>query len=212
MHDNSHETGFPDDRTIVAPPEYSFEQPRLKRFDLRTWIAQTGDFQLHILADQQPGSARQSQQRDIPRSQVLAQFAGPNAEARLVQFVQQFAMDKMDLPKVCSAGAAAHARQMLDRCSSMRIARYAYAGNQLHGLTGCLGKAMLPIGSEMDNQPHFNQPRGTPGSFLAVLIVKLVFTLATFGAGVSLLVRNSWKLCKSWLTIFRIKSISPLSM
>ena len=53
---------------------------------------------------------------------------------------------------------------------------------------------------------------GTPGSFFAVRIVSEVFTLATLGAGVSLLVRNSWKLCRSWLTILRMKSISPLSM
>jgi len=54
--------------------------------------------------------------------------------------------------------------------------------------------------------------RGTPGTLLAVRMVKEVFTLATLGAGVSLDVRNSWKLCRSRLTIFRMKSISPLSM
>jgi hypothetical protein len=53
---------------------------------------------------------------------------------------------------------------------------------------------------------------GTPGTCLAVRMVSEVFTLATLGAGVSLLVRNSWKLCKSRLTILRMKSISPLSM
>ncbi len=44
-------------------------------------------------------------------------------------------------------------------------------------------------GREFSAQPpHSN---GTPGICFAVRIVKLVFTLATFGAGVSLLVRNS---------------------
>ena len=38
------------------------------------------------------------------------------------------------------------------------------------------------------------QSSGTPGSFLAVRMVSEVLTLATLGAGVSLLVRNSWKL------------------
>ena len=36
-----------------------------------------------------------------------------------------------------------------------------------------------------------NYSNGTPGICFAVRIVKLVFTLATLGAGVSLLVRNS---------------------
>lgn len=56
------------------------------------------------------------------------------------------------------------------------------------------------------------QYKGTPGSCLAVRIVSEVFTLSTLGAGVSLPVRNSWKLCKSRLTILRMKSISPLSI
>lgn len=36
--------------------------------------------------------------------------------------------------------------------------------------------------------------KGTPGSCLAVRIVSEVLTLSTLGAGVSLPVRNSWKL------------------
>ncbi len=39
-----------------------------------------------------------------------------------------------------------------------------------------------------------DHPSGTPGSSLLVRIVSEVLTLATLGAGVSLLVRNSWKL------------------
>lgn len=38
------------------------------------------------------------------------------------------------------------------------------------------------------DRPYSN---GTPGICFAVRIVRLVFTLATFGAGVSLLVKNS---------------------
>ena len=40
-------------------------------------------------------------------------------------------------------------------------------------------------------QPRAPYPSGTPGIDFAVRIVRLVLTLATFGAGVSLLVRNS---------------------
>ena len=47
---------------------------------------------------------------------------------------------------------------------------------------------------------------------MAVRMVSDVLTLATLGAGVSLLVRNYWKLCRSLLMILRMKSISPFSM
>ena len=43
-------------------------------------------------------------------------------------------------------------------------------------------------------------------------MVSEVFTLATLGAGVGVEVRNSWKLWRSLLTIFRVKSISPSSV
>ncbi len=56
------------------------------------------------------------------------------------------------------------------------------------------------------------QPIGTPACAFEVRIVSDDFTLVTFGAEVSLVVRIRWKLSRSCATIFRIKSISPFSM
>ena len=80
---------------------------------------------------------------------------------------------------------------MLNGCPRVRISLNADAGYQLDRVPGGFRKPVRAISRKINNRTHSAQPSGTPGSFFAVRIVSEVFTLATFGAGVSLLVKNS---------------------
>ena len=97
----------------------------------------------------------------------------------------------MDLTEIWCLRITSPMRSMLNSHSGMRVAHYPDTGDQVKRVTGDFRKPVLAIGRKMNNRTHYDQPNGTPGSFFAVRIVSDVFTLATFGAGVSLLVKNS---------------------
>lgn len=107
--------------------------------DLRAGIAQAGDAQARACRETEPAVARQGQQVQPGQRDVLAQASGRQAEALLIELVEQLHGQQVDLAQVRLGRVDRHPGTMPDGLAAVRVpvdAKSLQATYRWHGLLG----------------------------------------------------------------------------
>lgn len=89
-----------DERTVLVAPQDDIQQAWLESVYLGARVAQAGDFDHRLSPEVQVGPARQIQQSEPGRGDVLAELPRPHFEALVLQLGEQFDVDEVDLAQV----------------------------------------------------------------------------------------------------------------
>jgi hypothetical protein len=134
--DNGHDTCFADQAAGFVVIEHRGHQTGLEFIQLRTRVAQAGYLDHRSFTQMQARPARQRQQVETARRDVLTHLASADFEADRAQLVVQLGLDQVDLPQIGLLWLARLARKMLDRTAEMRITLYAQAAQELDPILG----------------------------------------------------------------------------
>jgi hypothetical protein len=96
--DNSHDTCFADQVAGLVVIQHRGHKTGLKSIQLRTRIAQAGYLDHRLFTQMQTRTARQPQQVETARRDVLTHLAGADFEAHFAQLVVQLGLDQVYLP------------------------------------------------------------------------------------------------------------------
>src|SRR6185503_5125274 len=129
-NDDAHDASFAGDSACFIAPDDGGKQARLKAIDLYARIPESCKLHDRLGSHTEARSLRQFEKSDAERRDIFAQLAGRNGETGLVQFIQQFRMNEMDLPQVRLVRIARDARAMFHRHTAMRVAFNAFPTDQ----------------------------------------------------------------------------------
>lgn len=113
----------------VRALDHHFEQPGPEVVDLAARIAQSGEADDN-LADTEPGSDRQVEQRYALGCDVLPQIARRQPVTALGRFGEQLGVDEVDLTKVLLIGVSPDAGAVLDQRARVRVSGDSESRNQ----------------------------------------------------------------------------------
>lgn len=156
--DDGHDARLAHEAAVRGPIEDRLHEPASEAVDLHARVAQPGDLDARFPAEAQARPARQREKVDPGGGDVLAEVAGPHGEAFPVEFVEEFAMDQVDLPEVGLRGVPAKARQVLDGPAEMRVAGDAEAFDERDAGGAGLAESMGRVRRHRDHPSRHDCP------------------------------------------------------
>ena len=132
--DDGHDARLADQVALGVAVEHGREQAGAKGLDLGAGVAEAGHGDDGLGPEVQPRVARQTQECEAARGDVLAEVAGCEAEAGGEQFVVQFHGEKVHLPQVRLRGIDGDARAMFHGRAGVGVAVDAVSGHEANAI------------------------------------------------------------------------------
>ncbi|MCW2756505.1 MAG: hypothetical protein JWO46_251 [Nocardioidaceae bacterium] len=157
LDDDGHHPAPPYDGAVGVPSDHVPQQALVEPLDLQAWVAQTGDLDDRLVAEQQQCAGGEGEQVDAAGGDVLAEVAGADHVTLGSQLVEELGVQQVDLAEVRLVRVAGDPGQVLDQHAGVRVAVDPEPGDQLDLGDRLLAEPVLRVAVH-GFDPHGREP------------------------------------------------------